>query len=201
MLLGAAGPIPLVTSVRRIFLVLLGLLAAAGVAAFAVVQTQPAWYLRARYPIAYTPIIRAHASTYGLDPALLAAVIDTESKFDPQTRSSAGAVGLMQLLPSTAQGIADRTGGGGFTPADLADPEINIRYGCWYLRHLKQHYASARNPLDLALAAYNAGQTNVDRWVAATPRGKRVSLRFSETRAYVARIHRLQHIYAKAYDL
>lgn len=186
---------------RRALVLLAALLALAGVCAFAVVQIQPAWYLRARYPLAYGSILRAHAATYGIDPALLAAVIDTESKFDPQTRSRAGAVGLMQLLPSTAQGIADRTGGGGFTAADLTDPEINIRYGCWYLRHLRERYADERNPVDLALAAYNAGQANADRWVAAGPRGGTVRIGFPETRAYIARIHRLQHIYEKAYGL
>jgi soluble lytic murein transglycosylase len=186
---------------RRVVLALAAVLALAGICAFAVVQTQPAWYLRARYPLAYGSILRAHAATYGFDPALLAAVVETESKFDAETRSPAGAVGLMQLLPATAQGIADRTGGGGFTAADLTDPEINVRYGCWYLRHLRQRYAAQRNPLDLALAAYNAGQANADRWVAATPRGAVVRIGFPETRAYIARIHRLQHIYEKAYGL
>lgn len=186
---------------RRALVILATALALSGAGALAVVQTQPAWYLRARYPLAYSSILRVHAATYGIDPALLAAVIDTESKFDPQTRSSAGAIGLMQLLPSTAQGIADRTGGGGFTAADLTDPEINIRYGCWYLRHLRERYAARRDPVDLSLAAYNAGQANVDRWVADTPTGESVRIAFPETRAYVARVHRLQHIYRKAYDL
>src|SRR3954447_5576233 len=113
----------------------------------------------------------AHAANYGLDPALLAAVIYTESKFDANTVSPAGAVGLMQLLPGTAEGIAQRTGGQGFVVSDLRDPEINVRYGAWYLRHLRAKYGARPNATDLALAAYNAGQGQVDAWLAASPPG------------------------------
>jgi soluble lytic murein transglycosylase len=82
--------------------------------------------------------VRGHAAHYELNPALLAAVIEQESKFDANARSSAGAVGLMQLQPTTAQGIAKYTGGSKFVLADLDDPEINVRYGAWYLHHLMQ---------------------------------------------------------------
>ena len=75
----------------------------------------------------------------------------------------------MQLLPSTAEGIATRTGGTKFVPSDLDDPELNVRYGSWYLRHLRQHYAGRPDAMTLALAAYNAGMANVDSWVANTP--------------------------------
>ena len=78
----------------------------------------------------------------------------------------------MQLLPSTAEGIATRTGGTAFVASDLDDPEINVRYGAWYLRHLRQHYAGLPDSTTLALAAYNAGMANVDRWVAHTPPGQ-----------------------------
>ena len=123
-------------------------------------RSEPAWYLRIRYPLRYEQIVRAHARNYRLDPALLAAVIYTESKFDANARSDAGAVGLMQLLPETAKGIALRTGGARFVLSDLDDPEINVRYGSWYLRHLLDRYRDERT----ALAAYHAGQANVDRW-------------------------------------
>src|SRR5437867_6686436 len=93
-----------------------------GGAALYVVHNEPGWYLRLRYPLRYETIVRAHARNYRLDPALLAAVIYTESKFDPSARSVAGAVGLMQLLPETAEGIAARTGGAGFVPDDLENP-------------------------------------------------------------------------------
>ena len=175
--------------------------AAAGLGTAYVLVSEPAWYLRIRYPLRYEAIIREHARNYDLPPALVAAVIYTESKFDPSTRSRAGAIGLMQLLPATAVGIATRTGGGRFTPNDLFDPEINVRYGCWYLRNLRRRYRARPNAADLALAAYNAGQANVDRWLAQTPAGAPVTIRFAETRAYLHRVHDLEGVYAKAYGL
>lgn len=186
---------------RRFLTTLLGAVALVGAVAFWVNETQPDWYVRARYPLAYRSIIESHGRTYDLDPALVAAVIYTESRFKPEVRSPAGAVGLMQLLPETGVAIATRTGGGRFVPSDLLDPEINIRYGCWYLANLRRKYGSRPDALELALAAYNAGQTNVDRWVAATPAGQAVPIRFAETRAYVTRVERLRDRYARAYGL
>jgi soluble lytic murein transglycosylase len=153
-------------------------------------ETSPPWYERLRYPLHYASIVRAHARNYHLNPAFLAAVIYQESKFDASARSDSGAVGLMQLRPATARGIAVRTGGSAFRVSDLTDPELNIRYGCWYLHHLFQKYRSER----LVLAAYNAGQGNVDRW-RAEGRG----IEFSETRAYVERVEDLKGIYRKAW--
>ncbi|HSC50341.1 MAG TPA: lytic transglycosylase domain-containing protein, partial [Gaiellaceae bacterium] len=88
--------------------------------------------MRLRYPLRYDAIVRGHSRNYRLDPALLAAVIYQESKFRAHARSSSGAIGLMQLLPATAEGIAIHTGGTKFRVADLDDPEINVRYGSWY---------------------------------------------------------------------
>ena len=99
-------------------------------------QTGPAWYERLRYPLHYSEFVRVHAQQNHLDPALLAAVIYQESKFDTGARSPSGAIGLMQLTPETARGIAIRTGGSAFRTADLYNPEINIRYGAWYLENL-----------------------------------------------------------------
>ncbi len=165
-------------------------LAALG-ATLAVFQTsKPGWFDRLRYPLAYAAIVRGHARRYDLDPALLAAVIYQESKFKADARSSSGAIGLMQLLPGTAEGIAVHTGGTQFRVGDLYDPEINVRYGSWYLRRLLTKYGDERT----ALAAYNAGQQNVDRWRAAGE-----GIQFSETRAYVERVERLKTIYRRAY--
>ena len=126
-------------------------------------RTEPSWYARLKYPLRYDSIVRAHAQHYDLDPSFLAAVIEDESKFDAKAKSSAGAIGLMQLQPTTAKGIAIRTGGSKFVLSDLYNPELNVRYGAWYLHHLMLKYGDER----LALAAYNAGQENVDRWRAA----------------------------------
>jgi soluble lytic murein transglycosylase len=164
---------------------------AVAVAAFAYVDTaSPPWYERLRYPLAYAPIIRGHAGNYGLEPALIAAVIYQESKFETEARSEAGAIGLMQVQPETARGIAARTGGSRFRVEDLYDPEINVRYGSWYLRHLLDKYGDER----LALAAYNAGQTTVDRW-----RAEGSGIAFAETRHYVERVDELKGIYRRAY--
>lgn len=155
-----------------------------------VYETEPRWYERMRYPLRYEQIVVGHAENYRLEPQLLAAVIYQESKFDANAESSSGAVGLMQLLPSTGQGIADRTGGKAWTPADLRNPELNIRYGSWYLRHLLDKYGDEQ----LALAAYNAGQANVDRW-----RSEGSGIEFPETRHYVHRVQDLKRMYAEAY--
>ncbi len=152
--------------------------------------SKPAWYAKHRYPLSYAHVIVGHARNYELDPALLAAVIYRESKFDPDARSRSGAVGLMQLLPDTARGIALHTGGVNFVVADLRDPEINVRYGAFYLRRLLRKYGD----LELALAAYNAGQRNVDEWLAA---GKGIA--FAETREYVEDVLDLRDVYARAY--
>jgi soluble lytic murein transglycosylase len=159
-------------------------------AAVWVVRDEPGWYQRARYPLRYEEIVRGHARNYRLEPPLLAAVIYQESKFDADARSSSGAIGLMQLLPGTAKGIAQRTGGDRFVVDDLYEPELNVRYGSWYLRHLLDKYGDEAT----ALAAYNAGQTNVDRWLADGG-----GIRFAETRHYVERVQALKEIYAKAY--
>ena len=170
---------------------LLGAIAVAAIGAFTYLQrTEPAWWARIWYPLRYQAIVRGHAQHYRLNPALLAAVIEQESKFNASARSSTGAIGLMQLQPATAKGIAIHTGGNDFVLADLDNPEINVRYGSWYLRHLLDKYHDER----LALAAYNAGQANVDDW-----RSKGEDIQFSETRAYVSRVERLKDIYRRAY--
>ena len=165
----------------RLAIILLVLVGAGGAA---VVASEPDWYLRARYPLRYEHIVRGHADNYRLDPALVAAVIYQESKFRADARSDSGAVGLMQLLPETAKGIAARTGGSQFEVDDLYDPEINVRYGSWYLRHLIDKYGTEER----ALAAYNGGQGNLDRGVM-----------YPETRHYVDRVLELRGIYRKAY--
>jgi soluble lytic murein transglycosylase len=166
------------------------LLAAVGAAFSYVHEQSPAWYERLRYPLSYEHIVVGHASNYDLDPALIAAVIYRESKFDVDARSSSGAIGLMQLLPDTAKGIAVHTGGSRFRVSDLYDPEINVRYGSFYLRRLLTKYDNTR----LALAAYNAGQTNVDTWLAE---GK--DIEFPETREYVDAVLETRDVYAHAY--
>jgi soluble lytic murein transglycosylase len=154
---------------------------------------------RVGLPLSHASIIRQQASLKHLDPALIAAVIYSESKFDPRP-SPAGAEGLMQILPETAYFIARRSGGSQFTASDLATPSINVAYGSYYLRYLLDHYGG--NEM-LALAAYNGGIANVDSWVArGEAAGKPLTLPdipFSETRAYVLRVLKAQQAYRARY--
>lgn len=174
---------------KRLTVVML-LVAILGVVALFVYETSPPWYERIRYPLRYSEYIRVHAHEHGLDPALVAAVIYQESKFKPGAKSSSGAIGLMQVTPETAHGIALRTGGNAFRTGDLYDADINIRYGAWYLANLFSKYHSER----LVLAAYNAGQGNVDQW-----RANNEPIPFPETREYVKRVERLRVIYRDAW--
>ncbi len=150
-------------------------------------------------PLADTQIIRAQAAEKRLDPALIAAVIYAESKFEPRP-SSAGAEGLMQILPETAYYLAKLSGGRTFTSSDLATPSVNVAYGSYYLRYLLDHYDG--NEV-LALAAYNGGLANVDRWVAqADAAGRRLTVEeipFPETREYVRRVLGAEQIYRSDY--
>jgi soluble lytic murein transglycosylase len=150
-------------------------------------------------PLAYSDVIRQQAAEKHLDPALIAAVIYAETKFDPRS-SPAGAQGLMQMLPSTAEYLARRSGATTFTVADLATPEVNIAYGSYYLRYLLDEYGGSET---LALAAYNGGEANVTRWIAQERREGRSltvgEIPFSQTRAYVIKVMRAQRDYRRTY--
>src|SRR5271166_1105077 len=151
-------------------------------------------------PLSEAGVIREQAAEKHLDPALIAAVIYAETKFDPRP-SSAGAEGLMQILPATAYFIAHLSGGSRFTASDLATPSINVAYGSYYLRYLLDHYDG--NEM-LAVAAYNAGLANVDSWVAqANAAGRPLTvdaIPFPETRAYVQRVLEAQRAYHSTYS-
>jgi soluble lytic murein transglycosylase len=147
-------------------------------------------------PLRHEDIIRQQAADKRLDPSLIAGVIYAESRFVDQT-SHAGAKGLMQLMPETADYIARKSGGVRFEQGDLATPQINIAYGSWYLRYLLDHYGGSEA---LALAAYNAGEGKVDEWLAR--HGSDFSLEripFPETRSYVANVLAARDEYRRHY--
>jgi soluble lytic murein transglycosylase len=144
-------------------------------------------------PLRHEDIIRQQARDKALDPSLIAAVIYQESKFRDQT-SKAGARGLMQITPETAEFIAKRSGGTAFSQEDLATPQINISYGCWYLRYLIQRY---RGNQVAAVAAYNAGHEHVDTWGGSALTVD--DIRFPETKDYVKDVFDKRADYAKHY--
>ena len=151
-------------------------------------------------PLRHEDIIRQQAHEKGLDPALVAAVIYAESHFRDGQTSQAGALGLMQITPATARYIARKSGGTAFVVGDLATPQVNIAYGSYYLRYLLSRYDGNEA---FALAAYNAGEGNVDRWrAAARTQGRTLSvgaIPYAETRAYVRRVQEAKRDYASSY--
>jgi soluble lytic murein transglycosylase len=186
-------------SARRRILVLIGV---AGLVAAAVAVVAPMLHRAVRevtLPLRHEDIIRQQAREKRLDPALVAGVIFAESKFRDQT-SATGAKGLMQIQPETAKFIARRSGGAAFEIADLGTPQINIQYGTYYLRYLLDRYGEN---VVLAVAAYNGGETNVDRWIAESGRrGKAFKINdipFPETRAYVNRVLDAERDYRREY--
>jgi soluble lytic murein transglycosylase len=180
--------------VRRRLLLILGAAAIAGIITALVLPNLHRTINELTLPLRHEDIIRQQAAAKNLDPALLAGVIYAESKFRDQT-SAAGAKGLMQLTPATAQYIAHLSGGTTFRLEDLSTPQVNISYGAYYLRYLINRY---KGNLALALAAYNGGEGNVDRWIREG-RSRVHQIPFPETRAYIRRVLDARAQYARTY--
>jgi len=144
-------------------------------------------------PLRHEDIIRQQSADKGVPADLIAAVIYSESRFRDQT-SHAGARGLMQITPSTAKVIEGLSGGQTFKFDDLSDPDINIRYGTFYLRYLIQKFGD--NEI-AALAAYNAGETNVTAWGGSSLQLDDIP--FPETRDYVENVLEKRDEYARHY--
>ena len=144
-------------------------------------------------PLRHDDVIRQQAQRFDLDPALIAAVIYEESRFRDQT-SDAGARGLMQITPDTADTIERLSGGETFEYDDLANPDLNIRYGTYFLDYLLDLYGGN---VVAALAAYNAGPTNVRAW--GGPELEPGDIEFEETRHYVENVLARRDEYRERY--
>ncbi|MGH2906855.1 MAG: lytic transglycosylase domain-containing protein [Solirubrobacterales bacterium] len=171
-----------------------------GAIGFVVAHTLEKGYRELALPLRHDDIIRQQARQKNLDPALIAAVIYQESRFRPR-ESDAGAQGLMQILPATADFIANRSGGTKFTTKDLATPQVNISYGAYYLRYLIDRYDG---DVLTALAAYNAGEGRVDEWLKQSGNSGGTikdaeEIPFPETREYVKNVLKARDQYKREY--
>lgn len=161
------------------------------------VTSGPALYRRLTHPLRYETAIEAAARRYDVDPYLVAAVIDTESGFDPDNVSNKGAVGLMQLLPSTAADTRPSPQRSQpLAPESLRDPAVNIDLGTKHLGKLIKRYPRP----EWALAAYNAGASNADRWQRSATSSEPIdSIGYPVTRRYVSNVLRERQEYRAIY--
>ena len=185
---------------RHRFFMWYRLLPLALVALFGVVSTAysyaPAMLFQAIYPLRYESEVAASAAAHGVDPYLVAAVIETESGWDPGAESSQGARGLMQLMPETARDIADKgLVSSAYSADDLYDPATDLEFGCAYLAYLIDYFNGAT---DRAIAAYNAGMGNVDDW-AREDTVLHNAITFPETQAYLIRVNNAHDRYRQIY--
>lgn len=157
------------------------------------------WLEQREYKLEYRQLIAEHAAAYELDPYLVAAIIHCESSNKPGAVSVSGAIGLMQIMPETGAWIAQKLACPGFSEADLYDPAINVRMGCWYLDFLLDTFGGNRVH---AIAAYNAGQGAVAKWLAddALSRdGQLVQIPYAQTKHYVEKVQRAYEKYVALY--
>ena len=149
-------------------------------------------------PMRYTAQIEAAAEEFSLEPAYLYAVVMMESSFRPDARSDVGAMGLMQIMPSTGKWIAKKLGvSDSFIPEILDDPAVNVRFGSWYLRFLLNRY---NGDMRCASAAYHAGQGTVDKWLddpALSPDGQTLAvIAYESTDNYVNKVMKYYETYS-----
>ncbi len=153
------------------------------------------------FPYKYKEYVDKYSSQYNLDPLFVLAVIKTESKFDDDAQSHKNAVGLMQITVETGAWAAKEMGFNTFSKEDLYNQEYNIRMGCWYLRRLNDTFDG---DLDLTIAAYNAGPTNVNTWLENekySSDGKSIDyIPFGETKKYVDKVDTYYHVYEYLYS-
>ncbi len=151
------------------------------------------------YPQKYSEFVDKAAEEYGLDPALIYAVIRTESGFDADAQSDAGACGVMQMMPSSFEWLQEKRGcAGEYSEDDLFNPEICIDYGSYLLKYFYDYYGTERS----AVAAYNAGFVVGD-WLADSNYSSDGinldSIPYPETSNYVERVESAKEMYIKLY--
>lgn len=189
------NPLPKLLAALMLAVVLI----AAGICYVGVHQKHLAY---AQYPLRYEALIVENAERFGLEPWHVAAVVRCESSFVPTAVSNVGAMGLMQIMPDTGEWLAgkfdeEET----FSSELLYEPEINLKYGCWFLQWLMDRYEGDRT---LATAAFHAGHRTVDEWLedpAVSPDGKTLqNIPYSSTNTYVERVLKACEKYQELYD-
>lgn len=149
------------------------------------------------FPIKYENLINVNAQKYNLEPYVIASVINVESSFKKDAKSNAGAVGLMQILPSTASYVSSIYNINYSNSSDLFSPEINIEVGCAYLRYLLNKF----NNLETTIASYNAGETVVRSWLNneeySINKKSLINIPYTETKNYINKINKNIKIYKK----
>lgn len=167
---------------------------------FAFILGNSHWLKRKRYPLVYEDKIRKYAAEYEVDPFLTASIIFVESGFNPTAVSVKDARGLMQILPSTGEWVADKIGLQDYSEKQLFEPETNIQIGCWYMSYLVSQFPDNR---ELVLAAYNGGIGNVNKWLRNreySSDGRQLDyIPFMETRNYVKKVLNTYDIYKEIY--
>ena len=151
------------------------------------------------YPLKYTSYVEKYSAEFSVDKYLVYAVIKAESEFDEKAVSDKGAVGLMQIMPSTAEEAAAKIGMENYSPKMLTEPDINIRIGCYYIAFLLDRYGG---DVRTAMAAYNAGYGNVDNWLACE-QAEIISaeiIPFGETKKYIVKIINNYDKYKEIYE-
>lgn len=152
------------------------------------------------YKVDYIDQIRAECAKYGTDPHMVLAIIKAESDFNPAAVSEKNAVGLMQLTEETAAWCAGQLGIAEFNASDLYNPVTNIKFGVYYYQYLLEHYGQ---DAQLALAAYNAGMGNIDKWLSNTEYSKDGatlhSIPYPETERYLTKVNNHYKIYKFLY--
>lgn len=158
-------------------------------------------YFMVNYPLSYQMLIKKYSDEFNVDPYLIAAIINVESKYDKNAISKKDARGLMQISPITGKWASEELNIDDFDVEDLFDPELNIMIGCWYLSILSQEFD---NNLPLMLAAYNAGSGNVVKWLQDekySDDGESLKdIPFAETKDYVKKVQRNISIYRVLYE-
>ncbi|MDD2421610.1 MAG: lytic transglycosylase domain-containing protein [Heliobacteriaceae bacterium] len=159
------------------------------------------WVQKLFYPLPHKQLVFQYAAEYGVDPYLVTAIIRRESKFWVWAESHQGAKGLMQLMPQTAQWIAEQIPVAEYKPEKLYEPAVNIRMGCWYLANLQREFGGN---IPLVIAAYNGGRGNIQQWLQERRwSGKEQAvdrIPFPETREYVKKVLKDYSMYHELYD-